>query len=71
MIKEKLDQLEKAVEELNVDTDALNEAIRDFEDKLHVMGIGVEAWVTETVLGWQIGYAKVDGRWCVVARRAR
>ncbi len=62
-------KLETAVAELNQETDALNEVIRDFEDRLSTAGVGCETWLAAKFMEYEIGYSKVGGQWCVAVRR--
>lgn len=63
------EQLRRAVTELNQETDTLNEEIRDFEDSLANIGAGCEAWLPRACNGYDLGYAKLGGKWCVAIRR--
>ena len=64
-----LDDLAKAADHLNALSVQLNQFFTEVEEKLNAMGVGVTVWldVTESE-NWQIGYAKLKGVWCLVAR---
>jgi len=61
-----LEQLTEASAALSRESDELNAAIEDFEERLEPAG--TEVWLLDTLLGYQLGFSKVDGRWCVALR---
>lgn len=73
-LKETMEELAAVAKELNAETDRLNEVIRDFEDTLNSMGVGVEAWlqepiaITRTGHSLLLGYSKVEADWCITIR---
>lgn len=74
-----------AAAKLNSKTDELNEVIGEFEEDLEKAGVGVTEWLTllldetdskfdphdETFSksGWELGYAKVEGKWRLAVRQ--
>jgi hypothetical protein len=78
-VKDALMMLDNAARDLNDASDEMNAHVAAIDAALKSLGCGVAAWVTLSAgdkeaadaATRQLGYAKVNGRWCVALRQAR
>ena len=69
-----IERLAKLAERLNHETDELNRAITELEDKLKSMNLGIVAWVPSEIsdaaeVPFSVGYMKLDDEWHIVIER--